>query len=280
MNLEKKEIINLEDKEIEGIKVRENEEETPSQIETVSSRRHTFHDRTPLRNTYKEKSLSKSIIITNSKMKKCDKSNSSESSSNEIESENDNSSVQEDDYENSENSEEESKKENGMVIKKSLKKNINEINRYNNNKITKETNIHLNMSNNIYNKSNNNNKINNQSETNTISSKNSLILKKLELFENSIEKIWKDIKSLKKEVGKENQEEPYFHNYINEIQENHSYLEHPVSTESRFICIKRKYQNENINKEEECNNKKVKISEEKDDNFYDDYKFTKDIYKK
>ena len=71
-----------------------------------------------------------------------------------------------------------------------------------------------------------------------------------------MEKMWKEIRNLKQEIIS---------------QEDSQMNQNQIHTESRFLCIKREKSEENgyeSNKEED------------EDEFNNNYKFTKDIYKK
>ena len=281
MELEHKDKINLE----ENDETNEQEEgiETPSQVETLPSRKRDWGERNNIIKQ-KEKSTSNSIVISNTKLRKYNKSNSE---NNESENENDSSSVQEEYSENSDNSDEEEESVKEDVKSDSENESENEKNEsetkkiFNNeNKDIKDIKINIKDSEeNIKNKIANNNDIFNEVINNmkTNGTKNESILKRLDIFENSIKQLYLGIRNLKMEIENQNG----FHNYINEIQENHNEIEHPVSTESKYICIKGKKNQKEINlcKNNNYINKKRKSIEEKDDLLFNDYQFTKDIYK-
>ena len=254
MELEHKEKINIEENADDDI-------ETPSQVETLSSRKRDWGERTNnLKN--KEKSSSNSIIISNSKMKKYNKSNGAN-----MDSDNDSSSIQEEYSENSDDSEEESIK--NVSDENSNDENTEKINK----KISKEKkDININKIDNDINK-----EMNNINTMRNIGTKNEIILKRLDNFENSIKQIWLDIKNLKMEIENQNG----FHNNTNDFQENHNEIERPIPNESKYICIKEEKDQKVINlcKNNKYINKKRKYNKEKDDLFFNDYQFTKDIYK-
>ena len=255
MELENKDKIKKEENEDECI-------ETPSQVETLPSRKRDWGERTNnLKN--KEKSSSNSIVINNIKLRKYNKSNGAN-----VDSDNNSSSgIQEEYSENSDDSEEES-------IKSVSEDNSNDEKTEKINKKSKEKkDMNINKIDNEINK-----EMNNIKTMRNIGKKNEIILKRLDNFENSIKQIWLGIKNLKTEIENQNG----FHNEdINEFQENHNEIERPIPNESKYICIKEEKNQKVINlcKNNKYINKKRKNFEEKDDLFFNDYQFTKDIYK-
>ena len=250
MKSQKKEIIKIEGKlQNEELCDQDDQDaETPSQVETLPSRKHICDERI---NHYK-RSFTHSIkkSIESDEIKNNERNNKNEI---EIDKEEENS-----DY-NEEKNNEISYCSN---IEKKEKRNISQRNNkyFNNKKTNKNFNENKIITNHIILNNVNNSNFSNYHKNErsiitkmNIPQKNNIILKRLEKFENSIEKIWKDIKNLKEEL--ENQE-------YNQELNNYGYLNHCMNNE-KFICLKgktfRKYN------EEELSN---------------DYKFTRDIYKK
>ena len=212
----------------------DDEPETPSQVETLPIRTKKFKERPE---QLKSQTIKTSKVSDEYEMEENNFEENEEEKSDEIDG-----NSQEDNLEN-------------------IIENNNNIQRAKNKIITNTINIKMNNINENENENNNNN-INNNINDRTNSSftnypqKNALLLKRLEIFENMMEKMWKEIRNLKQEIIS---------------QEDSQMNQNQIHTESRFLCIKREKSEENgyeSNKEED------------EDEFNNNYKFTKDIYKK